>query len=477
MSNRDSDDAAKDVNPQKELLAEAAAAIRADRDAREARRPKNVGQGAVGLVGDSLGGAALGAAAIVMGPVEGYKQAGPKGVLGGAIGGLAVGVATTTYGIGSGIAKLVTGTGRTIKSFQGDQIADRLKVPDGAVTGNTYAEDRARVYGSLLDDMEKNASTAGGSLQPPVEMELYHVLGVEADASPAQIRKAYYKMAQRFHPDKHPDDPEATQKFQKVSAAYQILSDPVKREEYHRVGANAANEGEMVDPKALFALMFSDFEHIVGDLATATIWQSQLATEGNPEDAEATAARQRKRKEFQENREANLVKLLEKRCESWLRGDEASFVEHAKLEVRALRAQPFGREVLRTAAYIYKKKASRVLDHGKGPFTGVTNFIDDMSEKAHNVKSHMRALEGGLKALSEAQNTAENESIDEAARREVVSTLGAVWLASVVDIEKTLMKVVSEFLSPAEGKESSRDPVVQSKAEALLVLAQVFKQA
>lgn len=229
----------------------------------------------------------------------------------------------------------------------------------------------------------------------------------------------------------------------------------------------------MVDPKALFALMFSDFEHIVGDLATATMLQSQLATEGDQGDPEATAARQRK-KEFQEKREANLVKLLEKRCEPWLRGDETSFIEHAKLEVRALRAQPFGREVLRTAAYIYKKKSSRVLDHGKGPFTGVASFIDDISEKAHSVKSQMRALEGGLKALSEAQNTTENESIDEAARREAVSTLGAVWLASVVDIEKTLMRVVSEFLNFKEGSKSA---VVASKAEALLVLAQIFKQA
>lgn len=255
-----------------------------------------------------------------------------------------------------------------------------------------------------------------------------------------------------------------------------VLSDPVKREEYHRLGASATNEGEMVDPKALFALMFSDFEHIVGDLATATILQS-VSLDGKEESPEVADARKQKRKEFQQTRESHLVKLLEKRCEPWLSGDEAAFIEHAKLEVQALRAQPFGREVLRTAAYIYKKKASRVLDHGKSAFTGMSQFFEDIGDKAHGLKSQMRALEGGLKALSEHQATDEDESIDQVARREAVSTLGAVWLASVVDIEKTLMHVVSAFLGSLESKKNAKNPVVLNKAQALLILSQIFEQA
>lgn len=255
-----------------------------------------------------------------------------------------------------------------------------------------------------------------------------------------------------------------------------VLSDPVKREEYHRVGASATNESEMVDPKALFALMFSDFEHIVGDLATATILQS-ASLDGKEESPEVAEARKQKRKEFQHAREAHLVKLLDKRCQPWLRGDETAFINHAKLEVHALRAQPFGREVLHTAAYIYKKKASRVLDNDRGPFTGMSQFFEDLGDKAHGFKSQMRALEGGLKALAEHQSTDEDESIDEVARREAVSTLGAVWLASVVDIEKTLMHVVSKFLHLQKGKKDAVDSVVLNKAKALLVLSQIFEQA
>lgn len=264
---------------------------------------------------------------------------------------------------------------------------------------------------------------------------------------------------------------------------YRVLSDPVKREEYHRVGAAAATDAAMMDPKALFALMFSDFEHIVGDLATATILSTMeleaaaanaQKPEGTVDESQAMAkARAEKRAEFQNAREAHLVTMLNRRLEAWLRGDENAFIEHAKVEVRALRAQPFGRDLLKTAAYVYKKQASKALDHG--PLKGVNHFFDDIGDKAHSLKSQLRALEGGVKALSEAATTGENESLDEAARREAVSTLGAVWLASVIDIEKTLKHVVSKVLHvEGQGKASQE---ILSKAEGLLVLSQIFKQA
>lgn len=228
-----------------------------------------------------------------------------------------------------------------------------------------------------------------------------------------------------------------------------------------------------MDPKALFALMFSDFEHIVGDLATSTILSSMGSADETEQTKEALEARAKKKAEFQKAREVLLVKLLNRRLEPWLRGDEVAFIEHAKHEVAALRKEPFGKDLLHTTAYVYRKRASKMLE-SKGPLSGVSTFLDDLSEKVHSLKRQMRALEGGVKAISEQAKTAENESIDEAARREAVSTLGAVWLASVIDIEKTLKHVVSTILYMDEKEKA---PDVVSKAEALLVLAQIFQQA
>ncbi|XP_032234176.1 dnaJ homolog subfamily C member 5 isoform X2 [Nematostella vectensis] len=65
---------------------------------------------------------------------------------------------------------------------------------------------------------------------------LYEILGVEHDATPEEIKKAYRKMALKHHPDKNRDNPEATEKFKEINHAHSILSDPSKREIYDKYG-------------------------------------------------------------------------------------------------------------------------------------------------------------------------------------------------------------------------------------------------
>ncbi|MDT8435955.1 MAG: J domain-containing protein [Gemmatimonadota bacterium] len=62
----------------------------------------------------------------------------------------------------------------------------------------------------------------------------YATLGVAAGASADEIKKAYRKLAKRYHPDANPDDPSAGEKFKEVAEAYDVLSDPEKRKTYDR---------------------------------------------------------------------------------------------------------------------------------------------------------------------------------------------------------------------------------------------------
>ncbi|EPY49812.1 DNAJC11 family DNAJ domain-containing protein [Schizosaccharomyces cryophilus OY26] len=68
--------------------------------------------------------------------------------------------------------------------------------------------------------------------------ELYEVLGLPIDATPAQIKDAYYRLSKLFHPDRHNVEQKLTaeQKFQSVQAAYEVLSDPIKRQIYDKYG-------------------------------------------------------------------------------------------------------------------------------------------------------------------------------------------------------------------------------------------------
>lgn len=66
--------------------------------------------------------------------------------------------------------------------------------------------------------------------------DYYKVLGVQKEASPEEIKKAYRKLAMMYHPDKNKDDPEAESKFKEAAEAYEVLSDESKRKKYDRFG-------------------------------------------------------------------------------------------------------------------------------------------------------------------------------------------------------------------------------------------------
>jgi molecular chaperone DnaJ len=66
--------------------------------------------------------------------------------------------------------------------------------------------------------------------------ELYKTLGVAKDASEDEIKKAYRKLARKYHPDRNPGDAEAEEKFKEISAAHDVLADPEKRKEYDEAG-------------------------------------------------------------------------------------------------------------------------------------------------------------------------------------------------------------------------------------------------
>ena len=68
--------------------------------------------------------------------------------------------------------------------------------------------------------------------------DYYEILGVDRKASQDEIKRAYRKLAMKYHPDRNPDDKVAEEKFKEINEAYQVLSDAEKRSHYDRFGAS-----------------------------------------------------------------------------------------------------------------------------------------------------------------------------------------------------------------------------------------------
>ena len=68
--------------------------------------------------------------------------------------------------------------------------------------------------------------------------DYYKILGVAKTASQDEIKKAFRKLAVKYHPDKNPGDKKAEEKFKEINEANEVLSDPEKRKKYDQLGEN-----------------------------------------------------------------------------------------------------------------------------------------------------------------------------------------------------------------------------------------------
>ncbi len=95
--------------------------------------------------------------------------------------------------------------------------------------------------------------------------DYYEILGVEKSVSDADLKKAYRRLAMKYHPDRNPDDPEAEKNFKEAKEAYEVLSDAQKRAAYDQFGHAGVNQGPGGGPGA--GAGFGDiFEDIFGDI-------------------------------------------------------------------------------------------------------------------------------------------------------------------------------------------------------------------
>ena len=91
-------------------------------------------------------------------------------------------------------------------------------------------------------------------------IDYYNILNIDRKATQDDIKRAYKKLARKYHPDLNPNNPEAHQKFQEINEANEVLSDPEKRNKYDQYGENWKHASEF-ETQQKYYLMDHGFHH------------------------------------------------------------------------------------------------------------------------------------------------------------------------------------------------------------------------
>ncbi|GIL50084.1 hypothetical protein Vafri_6393 [Volvox africanus] len=225
----------------------------------------------------------------------------------------------------------------------------------------------------------------GGFSRPESGDDYYAILQIPQDATSEQIKKQYYMLARKYHPDKNPGDTGAHERFQKLAEAYQVLGNEDLRKRYDANGTEGLDVNFMEGGSFFNMLFGSDlFEHLVGELFIAT------AARGGGEVGSTEMARE------QGIRVQKLCVNLKAILKRYEEGEEA-FVAAMREDAAKLGKASFGEIMLHTIGKVYDMQA----DIAGGGFFG--GMAAKFRQQGESVRSQFQAASAAIKVYQAQQ--------------------------------------------------------------------------
>ena len=347
----------------------------------------------------------------------------------------------------------------------------------------------------------------------------YDILQIPPTATQTDIKKAYRRRAMETHPDKHPNDPTAQQKFQEVGEAYQVLSDPELRKRYDEFGKEQAVPAHgFEDATEYFTMIFGGegFKDWIGEFSlfkelseaekqmasgsgngteetggAGSVMTASSSGSGNinhnnnklsKEEKEKLMEMEKKRREDVLKQIDELAKTLDTKISEYLAavqgGYLAEFTQKLDQEIEDLKLESFGLELLYLIAKVYKIKANNFL-LSKKTF-GFSKVFTGTRDNARTVKSAYNLLSTGLEAqrTMEEMSKVNPDDLDDYERAKFESmiagkALGVMWAMSKFELERKLREVCNRILDDKSVSSKTRI----AKAKAMLFFADRFSRA
>ena len=426
------------------------------------RRPKDAASGLNSGLKSAGKGVLAGAAALIAAPIAGAKAEGASGFFKGLGAGVAAAVVLPVVGAGVGVTQICRGVANTPEAIMAANDGKRWNrhtrewvdedlVRDGiwlaqSTDDEIFEQARKRALSEGRSGIGLNGvlneSMGGGSdnnnrnaegVKQVKETQYYEILKVETTASSAQIKKSYYELARKLHPDKNPDDPDAHIKFQKVGEAYQVLSDPELRKKYDSRGKDGLGDIPVVDASAFFAALFGSdqMEMFVGKLQMAV-----MAEGGSDLTRDETRILQDRRVV---RLAINLAAILDGYAaaprttttttatttddKTTNEKEEEKLREKAALEKFEAQMKPIaqslanashGPKMLKQIGFVYEKQAEQVLTDPVAGFgtwadLGVRSNLAAMEQNTNRTKTQFSAMKAAFGAFGTVKKIAEEE--------------------------------------------------------------------